>query len=59
MLSQALNISVHPAKIIGTKIIYHVTFRQPHSESAISMFLLKKTPLALVVLVTHSSSSLK
>ena len=45
MLSQALNLSVHPAKIIGTKRIIHATFRQPRSEFAVSILSLKKTPL--------------
>ena len=48
MLPQALNISAHPAKINGTKIIYHATFRQSRSESAVSMLSLKKTPLGFI-----------
>ena len=37
MLSQALNISVHSAKI-------NATFRQPRRESAVSMCHLKRPP---------------
>ena len=53
MLSQALNISVHPAQINGTKRIYHATFRLPCSESAVSMLSFKKTPLK-ISLLTYS-----
>ena len=45
MLSQALDIQVNPAKINGNIRIYHATFRQPRSESAVSILSLKKTPL--------------